>query len=1592
MSNDEVSNTESQHQPQHIDEEDDQNQSIHEDDDDEQMHHNPVEYVEDTCERNQNAWLRFPNEFIRPAKMCSINKYVQCVDHGFMAHSMHHIPTGPEFVLVGHDSPSLPQHMFKWIWAMSQINLMKQYCGCVVPVMHLTEVTYNKKGKLLLATNIKRRLVIPQAWQMDEQMRYETWFPESRQETLMMESIQELRAGNNHYADVSPIQLLWGIVPVEYELDGIKTRRIFHVLKTIPAPGFDLMRCLVDISRRTDQRIASNGVTYSSILQAVQDVINYECNCNLHIVGFFGRSHPLPHPIQVMDDPSSPMNPQAILSPFLVLRKILLQLPVSRLKNLVVDGFPKTETAEQRRACFTFFKNMQEAYRRRLAYYHQTFGRALNNGTGGSTKGNKPASCTMLQPVLLPLVLSSPEDESLDNVFCFMNMTFNLNKWLEGSSAFLDRAELLRMPQLAIATLTPFQYVAIMTEASPAEFIRAHVGDAGDDLDETKLGLKYSMDNGSWGDIPHAGMFKSARESIRTSLKTMQNNTTDRHRISTYHNYLRAQSTIHTQSVLVDLMMSDRVLHCAQCLDRLSSRINASVRRVFQKNEVPGQAAKEQRQLFAAYPDAVYYLRLLHTLSFHNKHIRANAVNLTALWAILVSDVLTHLGAHHETWNWMMYTVQVMGGAGHLRAQTDDHGSRIQVIFTSKPNSVGFNAVITKTFKAFSTLVTELLPDLSSDFLEPMRFMKLDRTTRSGVESVSAVMFVNGVRELAPDRKTFMRPIIMDEGYRSMDSAALNGLVCSIPRDSDGGSGNILKAVENKAGGAHLQGHQRQIPGLSPFLLAMTSNSNPHTSVIGECIKTFSVVTAMFPAGAQPGGKLSQIHSGRKRKISDYQSSNTNAASTMPSSKEEREDLAWIMCVLLMATRQLALINKTGQVNFEINIICRTFIEWLRNMIQSHFMPFFSSMLLLSYDRVIAGYLTRQVATTFMATCARHYAESESMTEANPRVLMDMETAPITLQTCNLAICNAITHLVDTNLLLVNQIIRDKLKTPVVSPEFMVSMIEGDAIDTDSPYYDLVFSWLSQMVQGRQNEAECIMGYVAVPKLGTHEDYNSKEAYLESYFGVAKNNYYTYLTAVKECCSKTFDLTDFLSIDGQMLDFTRFISRMGVGGDGIVMINYQQQTNLPTFTESHRSTFLFSQIGGQQQQHHQQNAPAQQDAAMAANQQRNAMTKCWVNIIQHLLITAIQGNHELHADNMFVFGAKLTEFILSRCAPIQSLPAGHMALESFRHTQEEVLPHTSSCSRRPEYFVRTIKDHGALELGRTNELPAVIGAHPPEDAMHLGAWIQLYTILHSGELPSEFHGFDGYNGRPPELVLGRRYPLVSCDPEADCVGTILLDPAGQVFMTIGTDESDEWVAQPPAPLDQWWETLNRLRLMVAPLIFRRHAAFRTEGAEDSPPWVAINYLNEGRQFLSKNGKYTLSRGQQGDDEQIEVTFSEAHRRLLPIGTHMLVKTEDIRHFGFSSASDWILGSLRYPDNPTQDELSDANQHSVYLTIRIKVPPGADLHVKVVHVPPTSCRVLILNASGGVSSANPPHAVEAIDQAIVSLMGPRARPT
>jgi hypothetical protein len=562
----------------------------------------------------------------------------------------------------------------------------------------------------------------------------------------------------------------------------------------------------------------------------------------------------------------------------------------------------------------------------------------------------------------------------------------------------------------------------------------------------------------------------------------------------------------------------------------------------------------------------------------------------------------------------------------------------------------------------------------------------------------------------------------------------------------------------------------------------------------------------------------------------------------------------------MMAARQLALLNKTGQVDFEINIICRTFSEWMRNMVAMFFQSFFGGTLFLSYDRVIAGFMTRQVATTFMATCARHICTTANVTDANTNTLLDMETAPLTLQSCNLAISNALTHLVDTNLLMVNQLVRDKLNTPVLPPSFIVDILGTTPVGLGMPHFDQVFGWLGQMMQYRQNggEIEFNSGYVSIAKFGTVQDYMTKEGYLESYYGITKNNSFTYITAVRECASKIFDLSGFINMEGSchMTDFARFVGRVGVGHDTFVGDRANQPANNapppppqpihPAF-ETYRNTYLFTQNQGDINSAIGNVAPPGGANQPPQNTNRPSIGRTWVSLIQHLLVTSLQGEHDLHADNMFTFGANLTEFILNRCSPTQATPAQAMVYESFQHLDNEVVPLRLRTGFRPQYFVRSINDAGAINNGSSSELPAILGTHPIEDVMHLGAWIQLATILNNGTRPAKFYTLPNYNGRPPELVCGRNYPLLGM-PGTGVRGTICLCPENRMCARImlytpeepgqanAMEDADAQPYEPwklhVCPIAEWFETMVRFKVMVAPLVFRRFAVFSDDSIQN----------------------------------------------------------------------------------------------------------------------------------------------------------------
>jgi hypothetical protein len=280
-----------------------------------------------------------------------------------------------------------------------------------------------------------------------------------------------------------------------------------------------------------------------------------------------------------------------------------------------------------------------------------------------------------------------------------------------------------------------------------------------------------------------------------------------------------------------------------------------------------------------------------------------------------------------------------------------------------------------------------------------------------------------------------------------------------------------------------------------------------------------------------------------------------------------------------------------------------------------------------------------------------------------------------------------------------------------------------------------------------------------------------------------------------------------------------------------------------------------------------------------------------------------------------------------------------------------------------------------IENGIASELPAMLGPHPLEDIMHLASWIQLYTILHAGTKPSEFECFPDYNGRPPELVFGRTYPLLSCNSAH--VGTICVGPDGRTDaakLTSNTDPAQQaWTTPPLFDVRRWFKTIRDQGFMVAPLVFRHYAVFKDSLHPGTAPLVAVDFRTQlpgpcdvsrfpvdtgnpvpaERQFLSTHGNYMLAKSL----AEIHTTpFVDAHANLLPIGTFMLVDSRAIQQFGIGGPKQWVRGSLRYPDEALDGDESDEAQIRVYVTIKIRTRPGEDLQVRVVYAIPTDCRV------------------------------------
>jgi hypothetical protein len=907
-----------------------------------------------------------------------------------------------------------------------------------------------------------------------------------------------------------------------------------------------------------------------------------------------------------------------------------------------------------------------------------------------------------------------------------------------------------------------------------------------------------------------------------------------------------------------------------------------------------------------------------------NRTTKANPLNLSMVWGLICSDVLTHLGMHNDSWRWVMYPLLVAPGMGHLRAQSEDgHAARVNCVLLAKPNAVGLDEVVLKIMTWCLTMVDQVIPDLSPEALQSMRMVKVDRMTRASMEEWSAVLMADGRIYNQPTSTDFMKALYFDEGNRQLDEAALQGLVTTaLPRDSMAGEGATYKSQESKNRGPREKGCNQQLPGMGLYLLLMASNTNPKTAAVAEAMQTLMRgAMTLFPPGAQQSaGLLKLLERELKRKRgTESGSAMTTGDPMLPSDPTDRKHLSYLFCVLMMVCRHIGLINKTGQSNWEISMPIREYIDMFKVKFFTNFQWAISNTLDTSNDRIVKGFVARAVSSCLVCTVASQCEQFVSLKEACFHSLMCMESSALTLYWANIALLNGISHLSDAGLCFVNQIIRFRAKTPVLSLDFMCAVLDPDrTVDRGGAEFLELRTYL-ETLRDLYVPGGFTGSYMAVEGVGSNGDYAQFEHYLQKYCSINHGSDYTYRHMIRDAATKIVDLTDFLDLPDSMTDARILFHRCGVRYDS-------SWYNTPGDKQQSGNRYLIL-------------IPDPADRAGTTT-----VGRVWVHVVQHLFVSALIGKRELHGDNPFEFGKSIFQLLVRKLAPQQAIPSCALLCETFQFRFGEVAEDVFPVVTTRDYFFRNRKCFSAWRKGVLGQMASVLGAHPIEDVMHMHAWIQMH-ITHCGKQPREFYYMPRMVPRGAELVPGRIYPVLGENAEegGDGYGIVCVCPEGMAFCLLQLASGDAFAL----PLDRWQQELQNRGLCVGPLIFRKHAVVRLPDAglgiiQEQGELPARALFLDGwersystqihqvqkRNFLNCEGEYSVL----CQDGCIFMQWREVHKYLLPLGTHVAVLKIHLPGRRFPPGIEtYVSGWLRYPED--FDDGDGANDR-VYVAFRI----------------------------------------------------------
>ena len=815
----------------------------------------------------------------------------------------------------------------------------------------------------------------------------------------------------------------------------------------------------------------------------------------------------------------------------------------------------------------------------------------------------------------------------------------------------------------------------------------------------------------------------------------------------------------------------------------------------------------------------------------------------------------------------------------------------------------------------------QLIPSLLPEALQALKLLKIDRMTRAYLEEFNAVLLTDGKIYSQPFSTDFMKGLYADEFNRQLDDAALQGLVTTgLPRDSMAGEGATFKSQESKNRGPREKGINQQLPGMGMYLLIMGANTNPKNNTISEAMQTLiRGALTVFPPGAQQASGMEQLveENLKRKRGTEKGGSMTIGDPSLPTNPEHRKHLSYLFSVLMMVCRHLGLVNKTGQSNWEISAPVRMYIDEFKQRFFSNFGWASSNTMDQCGDRIWKGFVARAVSACLVCTVGAQMEQFPVLKEACMQSLLCMESSALTLYWANMALLNGITHLADSGLCFVNQMLRVWSKSPVLNIDFLCSVLDEDKpLDRMCLDFENLQRYL-ETLRDAYPQGGFTGSYALVPSVGSNQHYSNLEHYLQKYCGINHGSYHTYREMFRLAANKIINLDDFLDLADSMMDVRLLFKRCGV--------RYEDQWyNTPGEKQQAGNRYLIL-------------VPEPADKAGTSS-----VGRVFVHVVQHLIVSALIGDRDLHSDNAFELGKSLYSLMVRWTAPRQAVPSCALMCETFQYRYGEVTEDLFPVLSDREYFARKRKCCTAWRKGVLGEMANVIGAHPLEDVIHIHAWVQQHVTL-CGDLPKKFYFMPSLVPRGAELVPGRIYPLLRGDEEC---GVVCVCPEGLSFALVQMDDGTGTAV----PLDRWQQHLQNNLLAVAPLIYRKHAVIQLqeslgllmeqselhgrcaelEGWKDE--FNTPIHVTEKRNFLNCKGEYHVL----ADGCSNMMAWQDVHERLLPLGTHMvLLKTHmpeaDPPHRFPAGNQQYVSGWLRYPDDC--DEGSNA-VGAVYVAFRV----------------------------------------------------------